>query len=45
MSHASELPGAQTWTRTENNVVSRGGERSGHRKRASGLVFEFVKLF
>ncbi len=43
-SNASEQPGAQTWTRTENNGVSRRSERPGHRHRDPGLGFEFVNV-
>ena len=40
-----EQPGAQTWTRTENNGVSRRSERSRHRDREPGPGFEFVNDF
>ena len=45
VSNASEQPAAQSWTRTENNVVSRGSERSCHRNRASELDSELVNVF
>lgn len=43
--NACEQPGAQTWTRTENNGVFRRSERSRHRDREPGPGFEFVNDF
>lgn len=44
-SDTSVQPGAQSWTRSENNVVSPRSELSGHQNRARGRALEFINVF